>query len=95
LRVLGPAMINPERRIKTLETSLIDASGLMPHSQRWLADWDQQIFHYMMDPDGKPPEVLFIIEASGEVMKFTGDPASSAASRRWTNEGVSQTTSPA
>jgi hypothetical protein len=69
-------MTNLERRIKKLETCLTDASGLMPHSQRWLAYWDQQIFHFMTDPDGKPPAVLFPIEAFRAVMKFTSDPAS-------------------
>jgi hypothetical protein len=52
-------MTNLERRIKKLETCLTDASGLMPHSQRWLAYWDQQIFNYMQDPDGNRPRSCF------------------------------------
>ena len=49
---------------------------MVPHSQRWLAHWDQQIYDYMTDPDGRRPAVLFPIDAFRAVRKFTSNPAS-------------------
>jgi hypothetical protein len=42
-------MTNLQKRIRKLEAHKTDASGLAPHSQRWLEYWDRQIFNYMQD----------------------------------------------
>ena len=69
-------MTNLQRRLKNIEAFMTDTSGLVPHSQRWLAYWDQQIFNFMTAPDGRRPAVFFPIDAFRAVMKFTSDPAS-------------------
>jgi hypothetical protein len=69
-------MTNLQKRIRKLEAHKTDASGLVPHSQRWLEYWDQQIFNFMQDPEHRRPAVLFPIDAFRAVMKFTSDPAS-------------------
>jgi hypothetical protein len=69
-------MTNLQRRLKKIEAYMTDTSGLVPHSHRWLAYWDQQIFNYMTDPSGRRPAVHFPIDAFRAVMKFTSDPAS-------------------
>jgi hypothetical protein len=66
----------PTARIRKVEAFMTDASGLVPHSRRWLEYWDRQIFDYMQDPEHRRPAVLFPIEAFRAVMKFTSDPTS-------------------
>jgi hypothetical protein len=69
-------MTNLQRRIGKLESFMTDASGLVPHSQRWLEYWDRQIFQFMQDAEHRRPAVLFPIGAFRAVMKFASDPAS-------------------
>jgi hypothetical protein len=69
-------MTNLQRRLKKIEAFMTDTSGLVPHSPRWLAYWDRQIFNYMQDPEHRRPAVLFPIDAFRAVMKFKSDTAS-------------------
>jgi hypothetical protein len=36
-------MTNLQRRLRKLEGILTDGSGLVPHSKKWLAYWDERI----------------------------------------------------
>jgi hypothetical protein len=69
-------MTNLQRRLRKIEDCMTDTSGLVPHSQRWLAYGDRQIFNYMQEPEHRRPAVLFPIDAFRAVMNFTSDPAS-------------------
>jgi hypothetical protein len=37
--------------LKTLEESLTDPAGLVPHAQKWLEYWDRQYYLYMTGQD--------------------------------------------
>ncbi len=47
---------------------MTDPSGLVP-SQKWLANWDREIFNYMTASDGTRPAVLFPLDTFRAVMK--------------------------
>lgn len=68
-------MTNLERRPRKIETCLTDASGLVPHSRKWLLYWDWKLYDFMTQ-DEPAERVLFTIEAYRAVMKFASDPAS-------------------
>jgi hypothetical protein len=42
---------NLQRRLKKLETVLLDQVGLVPHSQKWIEYWDRQFYLYMSGQD--------------------------------------------
>jgi len=69
-------MTHFQRRLKKLEERSTDPSGLVPHSQKWLAYWDREIFNFMTAPDGTRPAVLFPIDAFRAVMQYMSNPAS-------------------
>ena len=69
-------MTNLQKRIRKLEAHKTDASGLVPHSQRWLEYWDRQIFNFMQDPEHRRPAVLFPLEALCAVFQWSDNPAS-------------------
>jgi hypothetical protein len=62
-------MKNLERRLKKLEASRTDSSGLVPYSPQWLEYWDEQIYFGVTGKEvtpGKlsPDEVI-------EVLRYT------------------------
>ena len=68
-------MTNLQRRLRKLEGFLTDSSGLVPHTQKWLAHWDRQIYVFMTDQrQGERPR--FPLEAFRAVMKYMDDPRS-------------------
>jgi len=69
-------MTNLQRRIAKIEVQMTDPSGLVPHSQKWLAYWNRQIFNCMTDPDERRPAVRFPLGAYRAVMKYVSNPAS-------------------
>ena len=69
-------MTNLERRLRKLEVTMTDGSGLAPGSRRWLEYWDREIFHYMQDPEHRRPKVLFSVQAVRAVMQWSDNPAS-------------------
>lgn len=69
-------MTRLQQRLRKLEFSLTDPSGLVPHTRKWLGYWDRQIYEYMIAPDGTRPAVLFPLEAVRAVMKYMTDPGS-------------------
>jgi hypothetical protein len=77
-------MTNLQRRIRRLEANLTDPSGLVPHSPKWLAYWDRQIYDYVKD--GRWPAVLFPIEAFRAVMSHMKDSYSLVGSVLGTDE---------
>ena len=44
-------MIQLRRRLKGLETVLMDRVGLVPHSDKWLMYWDRQYAVYLSGED--------------------------------------------
>ena len=58
----------------------------MPGSGKWLAYWDRVIFDFMTDPEGKPPAVLFTVDAYRAVMKHMSNPGSLVGSIPGINE---------
>ncbi|HTS28680.1 MAG TPA: hypothetical protein VMH81_22570 [Bryobacteraceae bacterium] len=79
-------MTNLERRLRKLEVTMTDGSGLAPGSRRWLEYWDREISNYMQDPELRRPKVLFPIEAVRAVMECCTDPASLVGSIREADE---------
>jgi hypothetical protein len=69
-------MTSLQRRLTKLEAHMSDPSGLVPHSQKWLAYWDRQMYDYAMDPERRRPAVLFSVEAVRAVMQYADNPAS-------------------
>jgi hypothetical protein len=45
-------MTNLERRLGKLEAQLIDSSGLVPHTQKWLEYWRDWLDRSTNDPQG-------------------------------------------
>jgi hypothetical protein len=69
-------MTNLQRRLKKIEAYMTDTSGLVPHSPRWLAYWDREIFTFMQDPEHRRPAVLFPLQAVRAVLQWSDNPAS-------------------
>jgi len=75
-------MTSLERRLRKLEVTMTDGSGLAPGSQKWLEYWDRQIYDYMVDPEQRRRKVLFSVEAVRAVMQWADDPRSLVGSIR-------------
>ena len=69
-------MTNRQRRLTKLEAHMTDPSGLVPHSQKWLAYWDRQMYDYAMDAERRRPAALFPLEAVRAVLQYSDNPAS-------------------
>jgi hypothetical protein len=65
-----------ERRLRKLEATLTDGSGLAPHSQAWLEYWTRKIYAFMKDPEHRWPKELFPLDAFEAVLQRAGDPNS-------------------
>jgi hypothetical protein len=65
-------MTNLRRRLGKLEAQLIDSSGLVPHSQRWLEYWERWLERYSSDPDFQPQD-LMPVEAARAIIAGTSD----------------------
>jgi hypothetical protein len=61
-----------QRRLGKLEARLLDSSGLVPHSPRWLEYWSHWFDDYTRDPSSRPGE-LITIEAARAVMASIPD----------------------
>lgn len=68
-------MTNLERRLRKIETCLTDASGLVPHSRKWLVYWDRKFYDHLTQEEPKQ-RTRFTIESYRAVTKFASDPAS-------------------
>jgi hypothetical protein len=55
------------RRLGKLEAQLIDGSGLVPHSRKWLEYWERWLERYSSDPDFQPQD-LMPIEAARAII---------------------------
>ncbi|MGA2186583.1 MAG: hypothetical protein ABSH47_26500 [Bryobacteraceae bacterium] len=58
-------MPNLHRRLRKLESRLMDASRLVPHSHAWLEHWKRRIEQYMTEEGGIPMEAIDEIWAAG------------------------------
>jgi hypothetical protein len=58
-------MPNLLRRLRKLESRLMDASRLVPHSHAWLEYWKRRLEQYMSEPGGIPMEAIDEIWAAG------------------------------
>ncbi len=63
-------MTHRERRLRKLEATLKDNSGLVPHTEKWLRHWDREIYEFMIDPEDRRPKVLFPLQAVRAVMQW-------------------------
>jgi hypothetical protein len=64
-------MTNLSRRLRKLETRVLDASGLIPHSEEWFEYWVAKLDEYIQggNPDfrGMPLSVIdTLIERTGQ-----------------------------
>ena len=57
-----------ERRLQKLETELTDASGMVPHTRKWLLYWTERIGKYLTG-EYKPAGKFMTLEAFRAVMK--------------------------
>lgn len=64
-------MTNLERRLGKLEAQLIDSSGLIPHTPRWLEYWKAWLDTSANDPDFHPRE-LMPLEAARAIISGGG-----------------------
>jgi hypothetical protein len=51
-------MTNLERRLGKLEAQLIDSSGLVPHTPRWLEYWRNWLERSANDPTFHPRDLM-------------------------------------
>ena len=65
-------MTKLQRRLGKLEVRLLDSSGLVPHSPRWLEYWKHWFDDYRRDPNSRAGERM-TIEAARAVMASLPD----------------------
>jgi hypothetical protein len=65
-------MTNLERRLCKLEAQLIDSSGLVPPTQKWLEYWRDWLDRSTNDPTFQPQE-LMPVEAARAIISGTLD----------------------
>ena len=63
---------NLRRRLGKLEAELIDSSGLVPHTPRWLEYWKHWLDRSVNDPTFQPRE-LMPVEAARAIISGTLD----------------------
>jgi hypothetical protein len=61
------------RRVRRLEASRVDASGLVPHSDAWYAFYENVLDGMF---EGKKPGMRMPIEVADRIMAMTDDEAS-------------------
>jgi hypothetical protein len=67
------------RRLGKLEAQLIDSSGLVPHTPRWLEYWRKWLDNYANDPKFRPRD-LMPLEAARAII------SGSASDGEYTNQ---------
>jgi hypothetical protein len=61
-------MTNLRRRLKKLEASFTDATGLAPHSPAWTEHWNREIDRVLAEPEYRP-NPLIPLEAIRDVLQ--------------------------
>lgn len=61
-------MTNPHRRLKKLEASLTDSTGLVPHTKKWLGYWTRWFERSVRDPNFRRGEKM-PLEAARAIMQ--------------------------
>ena len=61
-------MTNLSRRLKKLEATFTDATGLVPHSPAWTEHWNREIDRALSEPDYRP-NPLIPLEAIRDVLE--------------------------
>ena len=65
-------MTNLQRRLGKLESRLLDSSGLVPHTQKWLEYWKRWLDNWTNDPNFRPRD-LMPLEAARAIIAGTPD----------------------
>jgi hypothetical protein len=78
-------MTNLQRRLGKLEAQLIDSSGLVPHTQKWLEYWQRWFDDYSRDPSSRAGE-LIPLEAARAIIAGAPDIDRSLYQARYANK---------
>ena len=74
-----------QRRLTKIEALLLDAVGLVPHSQKWIEYWDRQYYLFLSGQDRNAIRQS-TVEVFRAVMKYSDNSASLVGSIPNTDE---------